>query len=71
MARSVDSVYLAFAITAETPMEIRPIGADYPGRMSLRLGDISPDVSISCDNEALARLRDVISAHLDSQAGGR
>jgi hypothetical protein len=64
--RGVTGVYISFTIDTNTPIDIVPIGRDYPGRLALRLGNIGPDVSVSVDNAALARLRDAITTHLDS-----
>jgi hypothetical protein len=70
--RGLPTAHIAISLDADTPIEIRAVGDDYPGRFVLRLGNRTPDVAISCDNEALARLRDVLSTHLlDSQAGER
>lgn len=68
-SRGVGRVYVAFAIGVDTPISIGALGVDYPDRFALWLGNVSPEVAVSTDNTTLARLRDVISAHLDSPAG--
>jgi hypothetical protein len=67
--RGLTGVYLSFVLDVDTPMEIVAVGENYPGRYSLRLGNLAPDVSISSNNAALARLRDLITAHLDAHGG--